>query len=510
MKKVSVLLIGLLVAIMPLIVFAEKDANITKAEFVKKVVKARNLELEEVLQSSFEDVTNPDYINYIETAFKAGIISGSNKKFNPEDVLTKEQAIVILVKAFGEKGKVNSVTKDTLDNQLKFIDKNKITPWAQNYIAYALESGIVKESESFLHPKMLVTEELADKMIQQARNVFEKKYMRDGMSAADMLVMVNEKTMKYKTYKQKGNMNMKMSVKVEGLPEEVYKEDLELQNLLKQGMNMVVNMELQVQNPDKSYVKESIEYDNEELGNQNMEIFIDGSYMYSKTNDMEKWIKQDIGGLMKQIKSLYGSNEPYNMSSFNKQQLEAYKDYAVFGEDVKIDGKDYYVIKIDLDKETYRKLYKEITDKILDSMIELQRQNQDKNSSEQGQMSIDMLKQIVKQITEQMEVEVSYKFYINKETKNYEMVDLVQDVYMPMDNLLKMLMQTMEEGKEKEQLKNVKITMNSHFDGRFKLYDFNGEVSFPEIKPEDIADSIQIGNIPVQEDIQQDINKDSF
>lgn len=481
MKKISILLTVLIVLSFSNIAMAKSNNEaLTRAEFIKEVVEAADIEISEVIESSFADVTDSEYMDYIEAAYERGFITDDEGEFNPEDNIIKEEAIVILVKAFGDTYEDTTISEEEIDGNLQYIDKATINPKAKPYIVYALDKKMIKDERSFYSKKPL-TEKEVEKMIKKFKDVYEKLFMREGLTAAEMLEASSNKNLEFETYKQKGTMDMQIKMQIEGLPQEEIEEDEELKSMMNEGMNMSIDMDIQIENPDKAYIKEVVKANELEAGDQVIEIFMDETTMYTKIEEDGKWIKNDMSEIYQQMQELSG-NKPYEVATISKEQLEFFKKYARFDENQKVDGEEYYVVNMDINKEAYKKYYKELIDKSIDSVIELQKQNP--NMANEEAMDPEQLSQMMKQIFKDMEMEISYRFYIDKKTKAYEIMDITQDIYMNMDNLINM----MNEMAEEEDKVDVKAEMVNHMEGQFKLYDFNKEITFPDIQPEDILD----------------------
>ncbi len=499
MRRFIASIICLMLIALPITSLAmNENEYVTRAEFIKNVLEEVETEVEEVEQSSFIDVTDPQYISYIEAATKEGVIEANGEEFKPNDNITKEEAIAVLVKVFGEKNVATKISEDKMNSALTFPDADSISSWTKPYITYALDNNFIKEENIFFYPKMPLTPEQTSAFIADAKDAHKNLFIRDEILVSDLLVEANEKTNEYETYKQKGTMKMNMKMEVEGIPKEELENNPEMSQMLNEGMNMTIDIEVQAQNPDKAYIKEIIKADEnqseiQEEMNQEIEIFMDESTMYTKMMGNDKWIAQDISSLMNQIKSM-SNNDPYKMSQLNDEQLGFFKDYAVFEDDAKIDGKDYYVVSIDVDKETYDKYYKKLIEESMNASIELQANNPE--ISEDPDYNPEQFKQMMQQLIGQMNVEVNYQFYINKETMAYEKMGITQDIYMSMDQLIAMMQAYAEEG---EEVPEMSLTMVTHLEGLFDFYDFNEEVSFPEISPKDVVDANQAIPMNIQE-----------
>jgi alpha-tubulin suppressor-like RCC1 family protein len=110
------------------------DAKITRAEFVTVLVKAFKLETK--TGKLFNDTTNSWAKDYIATANAYGIVNGyDDLSFGPDDLITREQMIVMLIKA----ARLTSATSQTT-----FTDSDSISSWARNSIAIAIQTSLIK------------------------------------------------------------------------------------------------------------------------------------------------------------------------------------------------------------------------------------------------------------------------------------------------------------------------------------------------------------------------------
>ncbi len=143
--------------------------QISKAEFTAMVIRA--FKINTVPVGSLADVkSNKWYYHEIMVAENFGIISGdSNRKFYPENAITREEIAVILFKALQASGKEyaghdNSVLE-------KFSDKNTISPHAMASIAALVGEGIMEGmSGNALGPKYTATRAQAAVFLYRALN----------------------------------------------------------------------------------------------------------------------------------------------------------------------------------------------------------------------------------------------------------------------------------------------------------------------------------------------------
>ncbi len=491
MKRICSLLIALMVLCLPVTSLAANDVDlVTRAEFVKEIMTKADIDTAEVSTSSFTDVVDPENISYIETAYNMGIISGYGEEFKPNANITKEQAISVIVKAFGEKVGLKKITDTDIKDTLTFADSSSVSNWAKPIITYALKTGLLETDGNTLSPKVYLNEQETISLVENAKTVYEDLFTKDGMSASEMLLLSNENILEYDTYTQEGSMSMNMKMIAEGMPQEEIDKDPELQSFLNEGMDMNIDILVQMQNPDKAYIKEVIKSNSEDLGieEQNIEIFMDSSSMYTKATGSDKWIMQDISPLMNELQSVSPNSEPYQMTQLTEEQLELFTEFAKFEEDTVIDGKEYYVISMFIDKESYKKYFTEIVGKTVDSIAQIQSENPEVKAD--PNFDPELYKQMMLQMVNEMEIEIGYKYYVDKETKNYEKMWMSQDMYMPMDNIL----QTISQLDPEEEIPDVSLEMLSHTEGEFNIYGFNEEVTFPGITEDDILDVNELQN----------------
>ncbi|MBB3150461.1 hypothetical protein FHS16_000493 [Paenibacillus endophyticus] len=136
------------------------DREITRAEFAAIVVRGLGLKPESDTVS-FLDVQHEDwYSSAVATAYSYKLINGfEDGSFNPQDKITREQAMVIIAKAMELTG-----LKATLNNQdsaavlLPYKDAVSASSWAKEAIADNIQAGIVSgRNASTLAPKAFMT-----------------------------------------------------------------------------------------------------------------------------------------------------------------------------------------------------------------------------------------------------------------------------------------------------------------------------------------------------------------
>ena len=144
----------------------EPDRNITRAEFVKLLVTAFGLESGSVF-GGFDDVSGGDWFaEYVNTAGALGIVNGFDGNFRPNDNITREEAVKILME--GRRISLNPEEEFT-KTEAGFNDNDKISGWAVPYAAEAAALGIVAGDEyGNFNPKSQATRAEAVVMLERA------------------------------------------------------------------------------------------------------------------------------------------------------------------------------------------------------------------------------------------------------------------------------------------------------------------------------------------------------
>ncbi|WP_337100489.1 S-layer homology domain-containing protein [Paenibacillus sp. YIM B09110] len=111
--------------------------SITRAEFVSILVKALGLTAPD--SSAYDDTTDHWAKDSIGTAAALGIVTGfEDHAFRPNDLITREQMAVIVVRAL----RLNVSSKS-----VSFVDASAVSSWATEGIAAAAENGLINGYE---------------------------------------------------------------------------------------------------------------------------------------------------------------------------------------------------------------------------------------------------------------------------------------------------------------------------------------------------------------------------
>jgi len=147
----------------------DPNRSVTRAEFATIIVRALGLESESS-ESGFHDVSVKDwYYDYVKTATTYDIISGyGDGIFGPNDLINREQAMTMMVKAMKITNLNISLTTDEANLLLSsFSDGLSASDYAKDSIAICLKAGIISgTSETKISPKVGITRAEVAVMIQ--------------------------------------------------------------------------------------------------------------------------------------------------------------------------------------------------------------------------------------------------------------------------------------------------------------------------------------------------------
>lgn len=132
----------------------DPDGTITRAEFA--AIITRGLGLEQRSEKIFADVSENDWhFGYVAAAYSAGIINGvSAEEFNPDGLITREEAAVMLRRAAALCGMHDTYDGDSVRNILAaFTDYIKASDWAREALAFCFDKGISDDSAMEILPK---------------------------------------------------------------------------------------------------------------------------------------------------------------------------------------------------------------------------------------------------------------------------------------------------------------------------------------------------------------------
>lgn len=146
--------------------FAPSD-QVTRAQFAQLLSRALDLP-KQAYEGTFSDVTEKmdGSVLEIEAANRAGIVSGNNGKFQPNDLITRQQMAAMIIRAIEYK---DASILEGVNSKVLFTDAAGIADYAKEYVGLAAELGIIGGKEvngkNVFAPKENATRAHAAKML---------------------------------------------------------------------------------------------------------------------------------------------------------------------------------------------------------------------------------------------------------------------------------------------------------------------------------------------------------
>lgn len=126
------------------------DLPIIRGDFAVIISRVISGADESDLENVFSDLnTDTYYSNAVLLLNKKGIMLGSDGMVRPNDNITREEAFVMLSRAYDVKG---------ISDEISFEDESEVSDWAYAVISSMCKNGTIKgSSDNKIHPKDSVT-----------------------------------------------------------------------------------------------------------------------------------------------------------------------------------------------------------------------------------------------------------------------------------------------------------------------------------------------------------------
>lgn len=144
----------------------EPARSMTRAELAALMVRAFGLKrgvdaaAAQSAASPFTDITAKDWYNdAVQTATAYGLMTGYNgNRFGPQDVMTREQVMVMLIRAYELAGHAAPAASSAASALEGYTDVSSLSAWAKESAAQAVKLGLIQgKSAAKLEPKAPVT-----------------------------------------------------------------------------------------------------------------------------------------------------------------------------------------------------------------------------------------------------------------------------------------------------------------------------------------------------------------
>jgi hypothetical protein len=274
---------------------------------------------------------------------------------------------------------------------------------------------------------------------------------RDGMTASDLLAKSTVASQAYNTYSMQGHFNIDVITMADG---ETYGQA---------PISMDTSLTGQIQyDPMQIYIKQAIKpVSEEDVSAMDIETYMTIEKIYIKTPGQE-WIVQDM---------------PFSPEFWKQQQdiqsdplkaVEQMKEMGIllnYGNDVSVNGENYYVLNATLDMEKFKQSFQKIFQQAMQGMAP------DENSGN----SIDIQKQIQK-VFEEAKLDFKETILVNKKTLFSDIVKLDAWMEMSMENPAQA-----EQGQQEKDNGPKEIKMNIKMNGEFTISNPGDPFNAPDV-----------------------------
>lgn len=187
--------------------------------------------------------------------------------------------------------------------------------------------------------------------------LLDRVQTRDGMTAMELLIKSNQASQDVNTFAMDGTMQISLKAVADG------------ESVLDPAMNMTTYLEGSLQNePLEAYIKQKVAISGQEpiegMEDMVVETYMTEDKMYMKAPG-QGWMAMDLpfpSDFIKEQQEL--QSNPIKAA----EQMQEMGLVFSFGDDVNIDGKDYYVINAVIDQEKFQDIYQQTLTEVLGAM----------------------------------------------------------------------------------------------------------------------------------------------
>ncbi|TDA68935.1 MAG: DUF11 domain-containing protein [Clostridia bacterium] len=133
------------------------EGNVTRAEFAAMLVRAMGIAAPANATAVFSDAQPGQwFFAEVMAAYNAGLVQGYGEgRFGPNDRITREQVVTMVVRAMAREGKAPKLTSQQVQATLSgFADLDELSAWAWEASAVGVETGLVKgRTSTTLNPR---------------------------------------------------------------------------------------------------------------------------------------------------------------------------------------------------------------------------------------------------------------------------------------------------------------------------------------------------------------------
>lgn len=279
---------------------------------------------------------------------------------------------------------------------------------------------------------------------------------RDSMTPSELLAKSNQAVQNVNTYSMAGNIKMAMNIESDG------------KKMGKAPLNMATRIEGQLQaKPMQAYMKMSIApAAKDKIQEVNVETYMTEKKMYIKAAGQE-WTVQDMPFPPEFLK------QQQDIQSDPLKAVAQMKELGIllnYGNDLTIDGQEYYVINANMDMNKFRQGYQKIVGQMMLSMPAAPGA-----SPEEAQ-------KLMQRIMDRISMDYYYTVYINKKTLISDVIKLNARIEMAINpSEFSREAEAGRGGKPPEENLPQEIKMNMAMQGDIKIDDLGKPFTAPDV-----------------------------
>jgi len=164
--------------------------NLTRAQMATIVNRAFGTTEKSSIDNFIDVKSDAWYYDEMSKAVQMKTFIGSGDKLYPDSNITREEAFVVLARAF----KISGADEHALD---KFTDKNNVSDWARDGVSSLVEEGYIAGSNGRINPKQNITRaEFAQMMDNLLKNYISKEGTYTEDYSGNLMINVPNVTLK--------------------------------------------------------------------------------------------------------------------------------------------------------------------------------------------------------------------------------------------------------------------------------------------------------------------------
>lgn len=307
-------------------------------------------------------------------------------------------------------------------------------------------------------------------------------------NARDLMLRSNELLMEYNTYQMTGSMIMDMIITAAGMEMPTGPMEVTFDAAMQYDpLNMYVRQEMDMAAMMMSMAAELGETEDMPEGLDGpmvTELLWTEEAIYQKMPLSDQWIRMDLAGMdtMNMLTQMMQTSPQQSM-----ELMDAFGMLYVFGEDVEMDGQEYYTLSTYVDADTYRKVFEEMMGGM--NFGELVPAEEGMTDEEAADMQAELTKVIDAMMTT-MTMDYYIDSYINKETLLTDRMDIDMIMSYSMDESVS------PEGP---------VSMTMKMIGSYEMHGYGEAIELPDVSDSITMEEMMQQQLEEREQLEQEL-----